>query len=1077
MPNLLEDNELYDLIMDESEDELAHYGTPHEGMTPHSGRYEYGSGALPNQRPKDFAGYVNKLKQYGLNDEDIALGFGFKSVKEYKIRYDYETNLRGKPHEFCKYVDKLRKSGYSDDDVARMVGITDAKALNDKYGYSKAVWGKVPADYKLDSAFDRQIKELTKEGYSDAQIALALGVETNKFKAQKSIATNAAKLEFLEKNRQLQEGIKAEDGTWIKEPVKNRSERARILGVSESTLRSREEGSVESNAQLIFNTADMLKKEMQSHKYLDVGKGIAQMIGIKDDKLNVALEVLKMEGYDVINVQTNQLGTAKGNKTSILTLVPPGTTYQQLKSDLEKEDNVIHVINTRTEDGGETFRKLEKPTSIDSSRIFIKYAEDGGVEKDGLIELRRGVEDISLNKAVYAQVRIAVDDKYYLKGMALHTDNIPEGYDILVNSNKKRGTPIEKVFKELKPNEDNPENPFGASIKTDDERLNLTQRHYIDPKTGEEKLSAINVVNEEGDWAKWSKTIASQFLAKQKIDVIKKQLDLTFEDRKSELDEIMDLTNPVVRQNMLYEYAETTDKAAVNLKAISFPRQATKVILPFPDMKENECYCPGYENGETVALVRYPHAGPMEIPTLRVNNKYKEAKDLLGNSIDAIGIHPKTAAVLSGADFDGDTAIVIPIRSSTGEKITDIKSFNDLSESDKKIYMSLREFDTKTYKLDDSVPANSPKRMKDEKARGQQMGRATNLIADIVAKGAEPEEIVRAIKYSMVCVDAYKHQLDWKQAAKDFGIKELNKKYRAGEGGAATLMTKAKSPKYVPYRTDKNNFNAMTEEEKAAYLRGEKVYNYPKDVRVRKDPETGEVIVSAKSKLIKSYQMAETNDARTLISKTTPTQQEYLYADFANKLKDLANQARKSAREIVTYKTDPEAKAQYKAEVDELKKKVNLAIANKPLERKAQALGNRLLEAKKAENPDMDDEHYRKEQARCLEIARKRTGASKYRIDITPREWEAIQARAVSKTTLQDIFNNTDTDKIKKYAMPRTDKGLTSAQETRAKRLLESNYDITEVAKMLGVSTTTIYNNVDVASIRHSLIQARIEEN
>lgn len=1097
MTTFLEDEKLMNFLFGDDSEELAHYGTPHEGSTPHSGRYAWGSGALPNQHPRDFISTVNNLKQFNrLTEEDIALGFGFPNVEQYRVRYDYEKNYRDTPSKFCDYVDKLRKykdedgNGYSEEEIARMVNLRSAKDLEEKYGYSKAVWEKVPEGYKVDSDFDKQIKALTKEGYSDAQIALGLGVETSKLKALKSIATNTAKLELIEKDRKLMEGVKDADGNWIQQPIENRSERARILGLAEGTLRSMENGSVEDNSKVIFNTADILRQEMQEHKYVHVGKGAAERLGIKPDKLNVALEVLKLEGYNVMNTQVEQLGSQKNNKTSVLTLVPPGVEYSELKADIQgvkdKEtgewiqkpnDNAIHIIGSHSEDGGETFTKFEKPTTIDSNRIYIKYAEEGGTDRDGLIELRRGVDDISLNKAAYAQVRISVDDKYYLKGMAMHTDDIPDGYDIVFNTNKKEGTPMEKVFKELKDNPDDPSNPFGATIRLDDQKLNLTQRHYIDSKTGEEKLSAINVVNEEGDWSKWSKAVASQVLGKQKLDVIKKQLDLTYEGHKTELDEIMSLTNPVVKQKLLDDYAETMDKAAVDLKAISFPRQSTRVLLPFPKMKEDECYLPGYENGEKVALIRYPHAGAFEIPVVTVNNKFKEAKDILGNAIDAIGIHPKTASTLSGADFDGDTALAIPIRDKNGNKVTDLTTSKDINME---YFDDLKDFDTKKYKLPDDIDPKSNRIMKTEEARGKEMGKITNLIADMTLQDPDPKDLCNAVKYSMVIVDAYKHKLDWKKAYKDFDIKDLKKKYRATEdgeaGGAASLLTRAKSPEYVDYRREKSPSN-MTPEEKEAYLRGEKVYDYPMTTRMYRDKDTDELKiydVPTKSK-IKSYRMAEEGDAKKLISETNPTQQEYLYALFANQHKDLARAARKESRSLVIEKPDPEARKTFKEQVDSLKEKLRIAKANAPLETKAHIIGNRLFANRKEASPNLDDAHYRKIKAQCLDIARKRVGANRTDIVITPKEWEAIQKRAISASDLREIMRRADMDVVRQYATPRAKTEMSNAQIQTVKTLLANNYEIADVAKRLGISVSTIYNNVPVADIRHSMIEARSE--
>jgi len=65
---------------------------------------------------------------------------------------------------------------------------------------------------------------------------------------------------------------------------------------------------------------------------------------------------------------------------------------------------------------------------IQSSRVLIKQDP----EKEGLIELRKDVADISLGKKLYSQVRIRVGNaRAYLKGMAVYSDNIPEGYDVV----------------------------------------------------------------------------------------------------------------------------------------------------------------------------------------------------------------------------------------------------------------------------------------------------------------------------------------------------------------------------------------------------------------------------------------------------------------------------------------------------------------------------------------------------------------------------------------------------------------------------------------------------------------------
>lgn len=65
---------------------------------------------------------------------------------------------------------------------------------------------------------------------------------------------------------------------------------------------------------------------------------------------------------------------------------------------------------------------------IQSSRVLIKQ----NPLKEGIIELRKGVPDISLGDRQYAQVRIRVGNAHgYIKGMAVYSDDIPDGYDVV----------------------------------------------------------------------------------------------------------------------------------------------------------------------------------------------------------------------------------------------------------------------------------------------------------------------------------------------------------------------------------------------------------------------------------------------------------------------------------------------------------------------------------------------------------------------------------------------------------------------------------------------------------------------
>ena len=155
------------------------------------------------------------------------------------------------------------------------------------------------------------------------------------------------------------------------------------------------------------------------------------------------------------------------------------------------------------DDAGETFRKFQYPESMDSSRLMIRYKEDGGIEKDGLIEIRRGVKDLSLGNDSYAQVCILVDNDRYLKGMAVYSDgeDMPDGVDVIFNTNKGKNVPMREVLKDAEKNlKKDPDNPFGSTIKANG------QSTYIGDD-GKEHLSLINKRASEGDGDDWKDAV------------------------------------------------------------------------------------------------------------------------------------------------------------------------------------------------------------------------------------------------------------------------------------------------------------------------------------------------------------------------------------------------------------------------------------------------------------------------------------------------------------------------------------------------------------------------------------------
>ena len=698
------------------------------------------------------------------------------------------------------------------------------------------------------------------------------------------------------------------------------------------------------------------------------------------------------------------------------------------------QEQIDSLGDYHTDDGGETFTKLQRPSSLDSSRVAIRYGDEGGLDKDGVMEIRRGVPDLDLGKSHYAQVRILVDGDHYLKGMAVYSDDLPDGVDVMFNTNKPSGTPKMKVLKEAKAD---PDNPFGAAIKANGQSM------YIGDD-GKEHLSPINKLKEEGDWDTMSRNVSSQFLSKQPKKLIENQLKLTVADYQAQYDEIMHYDNPTVKKKLLYDFADTVEGTSMTLKASAFPGQSTKVILPINKIKETEAYCPTYENGTRLALIRYPHAGTFEIPIVTVNNKNVSGKRNLGAIQDAIGINAKIAERLSGADFDGDTVMAIPVT----DKVN-IKSTRALK--------ALEGFDPKTaYAVPEGNPNNVRLMKKEDKQR--EMGVISNLITDMTLRGADEDELARAVKHSMVVIDAEKHKLDYKRSEQENGIPELKQKWqiRVDEegaihyGGASTLLSRRKQTVRVPERRGSIRVDKETGE-----------YIYKESGRTFVDPKTGK---ERKAEDTVSL-ISETKDARTLSSGTI---QENLYADFSNKLKAMANQARKEAVNMKGLEYSPSAAKTYAPEVASLKEKYNNMIANKPKERKAMLIANANIKAKIQEqgldpNISEDKKVIKKISSVEMQRARDSVGASgrKSKVTFTDREWEAVQAGAISDNMLTKFLNSSDSDEIVKRAMPKATATLSSAKLAKAKAMLNLGASYDEVAKACGVPKSTIYSALD----------------
>lgn len=876
-------------------------------------------------------------------------------------------------------------------------------------------WGSGENPFQHGGDFLSRVEELQAQGKSEKEIADELKMSTTDLRMQVRVAKHERRTILADRAKSLREEGKTLD------------EIAKIMGYNnDSSVRALLNENTASNKNKARQTAERLKQELAEKGALDVGTGAERELGVSTGVLQEALFILETEGYNRFGVGVPQVNNPK-NRTITPVIAIPDIDQRQVYLDLTLVKSVGDYHST---DGGESWDKREYPASISSDRVKILYGDEGGLAKDGVIEIRRGVQDLNLGDSHYAQVRIMVDGTHYLKGMAMYSDDIPDGVDIVFNTNKRSGTPKMDVLKKV---QDDPDNPFGAFIKANGQSYYPDPNgKYEDPITGEKKsLSAINKLKEEGDWDKMSKNLSSQFLSKQPIKLIQTQLNLTYADSADEFAEICSLTNPTVKKKLLMDFADECDSAVVHLKAAALPRQSTQVILPLTAMKETEIYAPNYRDGEKVALVRYPHGGTFETPILTVNNKNKSAISILGpRTRDAVGINSKVAERLSGADFDGDQVVVIP----TGGKVN-IKSTPALT--------GLQGFDAK---VEYSTEGKTGIRLLSKEATQIEMGKISNLITDMTLKGAPESDIVKAVKHSMVVIDAAKHKLDYKRSEQENDIATLRKKWQGyidengkERGGASTLLSRRKQDVEVPERQGSGRIDKQT---------GQVIYK--ESGRTYLDAKGREVQAKTKVKLLNA-----TDDIKTLSSGTLV---EDAYAEYANKMKALANKARIEYVNTPTLARSASAAKTYQPEVDRLTSALRTAQLNAPREREAQRIANARVQAKIKDNNITDKDEISKIRRASISDARIETGANgkETRITISDGEWEAIQAGAISDTTLKEILRYADPDIVRERATPRTRTEVSEARANRIRAMANSGHTNAEIADALNLSPSSV---------------------
>lgn len=465
-------------------------------------------------------------------------------------------------------------------------------------------WGS-GKDPQRSKSFSTKVAELKKQGISEPKIAEMLGLK------------NSTELRArIHMESEAKYGAQSAMAARLRAKGYSDVAISKRMGISPNTVKNILLPETQERHKVNEATKNMLKAQADKKGMIDVGHASNLQLGVTRTKMDVSIAELVTKGYVVTEIQTPQLGTT--NKTTVRVLMSPETMKKARaeyiikdqekwgKLNTEEQDakiaylyasknsSDIGMITDWSSDGGETYKSLQPPVSIDSKRVMVRFDDDtpSGGAMDGIIQLRRGVPDLSLPPdAHYAQVRIAVDGTHYMKGMAIYSDDMPKGIDVIYNSTKKSSVGKLGAMKPMNTVLDTEDggsiyldadgkqkiNEFGASIR---------QMTYLD-KSGKEQQSAINIVGfagkqdsgVEGSWKTWSKTLSSQFLSKQPPELAKQQLGLAYIDSKETFDQYMKITQPAVKQRLLDSFADDCDSKAVHLKAAALPRQTSNVII------------------------------------------------------------------------------------------------------------------------------------------------------------------------------------------------------------------------------------------------------------------------------------------------------------------------------------------------------------------------------------------------------------------------------------------------------------------------------------------------------------------
>jgi len=169
-------------------------------------------------------------------------------------------------------------------------------------------WGSGEDPYQSATSFMAAYTELKKQNLTEAAIAKGLGFDsTSDLRARISISSNDIR---ADKTRTLQK---------LLDKGMSMSEATRQMGIPESSGRALMDPILQERSRRLRVTADILKKNVDEHGFVDVGKGTENHMGISDTQLKTAIAILKTEGYKMHYDQVAQAGTGLNTSFKVLT--------------------------------------------------------------------------------------------------------------------------------------------------------------------------------------------------------------------------------------------------------------------------------------------------------------------------------------------------------------------------------------------------------------------------------------------------------------------------------------------------------------------------------------------------------------------------------------------------------------------------------------------------------------------------------------------------------------------------------------------------------------------------------------